>query len=117
MYLGFPQKEKYRVFVPHITHEEVAAAERDAGSYEKLAKKLLRIIFRDVLDRDPQSVCCTQSEGRTLLDQEYLKGIRCKFIVQLKNTSFIFVFCADHLRRRFPKKKEASYYSTLSISS
>ena len=87
---------KYRVFVPHITQEEVAAAEKDAGSYEKLVKNLLKIIFSDVFDRDPQSVCCTQSEGRTLLDQEYLKGIRCKFI---------FVFCADHLRRKFSKKK------------
>ena len=78
MYLGFPNKEKYRVYIPSITHEELASAEGDTGTYDKLAKRLLRIVFREEL-MNPHSVCCTPSEGRTLLNQEYLKGIRCKY--------------------------------------
>ena len=72
VYLGYPNRKKYRVFILHVSPEKLALVETETGSYERLAKKLLRLVFKDILETDPNSVCCTQSEGRTLLDQQYL---------------------------------------------
>ncbi len=52
-----------------------------AGDYESMAKKLFQLIFAKELDEKPNMICCTHSEGKELLDQEQLKGIRCKYNV------------------------------------
>ena len=43
-------------------------------------KKLFVLIFRDVLEEWPNSVCRTKSDGKEFLDQEYLHGILCRFV-------------------------------------
>ncbi len=49
-----------------------------AGDYESMAKKLFQLIFAKELDEKPKMICCTHSDGKQLLNQEHLKGIRCK---------------------------------------
>ena len=45
--------------------------------YNGLATDLLELLFkREMLT--PEDYCCTQSKGKTLLNQELLRGIRCK---------------------------------------
>ena len=74
------KKEKYRVKVSHITDKQVGDIEQSSGNAEQLVKKLFQLIFRDVLEQRPKSVCCTESDGKELLDQEYLHGIQCRFV-------------------------------------
>ncbi len=70
-------KEKFRVFVPGITYKQLEVAEM-AMDYHSMSKKLLQLIFAKELEEKPDKICCTYSEGKELLDQEVLKGIRCK---------------------------------------
>ena len=79
-YLGYANKEKYRVYAPNITASDVTRAEEGATDYATLGKKLLQVVFRNDLEERPHDICCTQSEGRELLDQQLLKGIRCELV-------------------------------------
>ena len=74
MYLGH-LKEKYGVFVPHLTSKQLE-------DVDPMAKKLFQTVFAEQLQY-PDKICCTHSEGKKLLDQELLKGIRCTFIVDI----------------------------------
>ncbi len=57
-----------------------------AGDYESMAKKLFQLTFAKELDEKPKMICCTHSDGKQLLNQEHLKGIRCKCLyVQFMN--------------------------------
>ena len=76
-YLGYANKEKYRVYAQSITASDVTRAEEGATDYATLGKKLLPVVD---LEERPHDICCTQSEGRELLDQQLLKGIRCELV-------------------------------------
>ena len=52
--------------------------ENDSNDDTDLARKLFTHIFQQVLNENPDSVYCTEVEGKQKLNQEYLKGIRCK---------------------------------------
>ena len=78
VYLGFPNKKRYRVYVSHVSPKALFDTEREARSYLGLAKKLHHLLFKEV-EEDPDHVCCTPSKGRRLLDQDLLNGIRCKY--------------------------------------
>ena len=67
VYLGFPNKKRYRVYVSHVSPKALFDTEREARS-----------LFKEV-EEDPDHVCCTPSKGRQLLDQDLLNGIRCKY--------------------------------------
>ena len=69
--------------VSHITDKQVGDIEQSSGNAEQLARKLFVLIFRDALEERPNSVCCTESDGKELLDQEYLHGIRCRFVYNI----------------------------------
>lgn len=71
VYLGYPHREKYRCWVADLTQVELDAA------YIDLGKKLLQLLFSQELS-EPDKYCCTKSDGKQLLDQLKLQGIRCK---------------------------------------
>ena len=77
VYLGYPTREKYRCWVADLTQVELDAAERSSTGYVDLGKKLLQLLFSRELS-EPDKYCCTKSEGKQLLDQLKLQGIRCK---------------------------------------
>ena len=77
IYLGYPNKEKYRVWITDLSQSDLSAAERSSTEYTDLGKKLLQLVFRRELN-EPDRFCCTKSEGKELLDQLKLQGIRCK---------------------------------------
>ena len=74
--MGFPKSSKYRVLVPTLTEERLRILESKAGNQHELAMLLLQELFAEELC-SPNRYCCTKSEGRELLKQEYLTGIRC----------------------------------------
>lgn len=77
-YLGYPQKEKHRVWCA-ISQERLEQLEKSAADYVSLAKLLLQAIFSKELEA-AERWCCTKSKGRQLLDQDQLRGIRCKYM-------------------------------------
>ena len=85
VYLGH-SRLKYRVFVPHVTAKQLQAAE--VGDYWQRAKKIFQLIFARELSERPDQVCCTHSEGKELLDQDLLKGIRCKCMYYIRILPF-----------------------------
>ena len=60
-----------------LTQTELDAAERSSTDYVDLGKKLLQLLFSQELS-EPDKYCCTKSDGKQLLDQLKLRGIRCK---------------------------------------
>ena len=77
-YIGF--KPNFTVWVP-ISSQKLQEIELAAEDETDLARKLFIIIFKEDLERRPNEICCTEAEGKELLNQQYLQGIRCKFIV------------------------------------
>ena len=62
MYLGFENKEKYRLWVG-VDPAEVKTAEDCSTDAESFSKKLFKILFHKELKR-PHQFCCTESEGK-----------------------------------------------------
>ncbi len=62
--------------MPGLTYKQLEIAET-AADYDSMAKKLFQLIFASKLEV-PDRICCTHSEGKQLLDQELLRGIRCE---------------------------------------
>jgi len=77
-YLGYHADSKYRVFVEGLDRQKLEEIENDSNDDTDLARKLFTHIFQQVLNENPDSVYCTEVEGKQKLNQEYLKGIRCK---------------------------------------
>ena len=77
-YIGF--KPNFTVWVP-ISSQKLQEIELAAEDETDLARKLFIIIFKEGLERRPNEICCTEAEGKELLNKQYLLGIRCKFIV------------------------------------
>lgn len=77
VYLGYPNREKYRYWVADLTQNELDTAERSSTDYIDLGKKLLHLLFSQELS-EPDKYCCTKSDGKQLLDQLKLQGMRCK---------------------------------------
>jgi len=80
-YLGYATREKFRVRVPHISDQQIYAAEKASGNAEQLAMKLFLLVFKGALEEKPSAICCTESKGKELLNQDYLRGIRCRFVL------------------------------------
>ena len=80
-YLGYTKKPKYRVWVPNLTETQLCNIESAASDPETLAMKLFQYIFKSELETlsKADDVCCTKSDGKRLLNQDYLRGIRCKY--------------------------------------
>lgn len=78
VFLGYPEKDKHRVWV-QCKKEDILAAESSAGDYNQLANALLDIVFKEEL-LTPDKYCCTSSKGKELLDEEKMRGIRSRFI-------------------------------------
>lgn len=78
-YLGYTKKSKYRVWVPNLTEVQLRIIESEASDPETLAMKLFQYIFKSELETKADDVCCTKSDGKRLLNQDYLRGIRCKY--------------------------------------
>ena len=77
VYLGYPNREKYRYWVADLTQNELDTAERSSTDYIDLGKKLLQLLFSQELS-EPDKYCCTRSDGKQLLNQLKLQGMRCK---------------------------------------
>jgi len=78
-YLGYENKLKYRVWIPHSL-QEIKHLECTTTDYKSLANKLFQLVCKTELNECPDSdVCCTYSDGENLIDQEKLRGIRCKY--------------------------------------
>ena len=82
VFLGYPNRDKYRVWVADLTQNELEAAERSCVDYIDLGKKLLQLLFNKELS-EPDNYCRTKSDGKQLLDQMKLKGMRCNVIAVL----------------------------------
>ena len=52
LYLGYPEKEKHRVWV-NCKKDDITAAEKSAADYGGLAVKLMDIVFKSEL-QDPE---------------------------------------------------------------
>ena len=78
-YLGYRGDTKYRVFVPGLNPRKVEEIENNSEDDADLARKLFRLVFEKELRKNPESVYCTEVDGKEQLNQEYLKGIRCKY--------------------------------------
>lgn len=79
-YLGYENKSKYRAWVPHSS-QEIKRLEDAATDYKALAISLFKLVFQSELSECPDDICCTHSDGRSLIDQEKLRGIRCKLVL------------------------------------
>jgi hypothetical protein len=47
VFLGYPEKDKHRVWV-QCRREDILAAESSAGDYNQLANALLDVVFKDL---------------------------------------------------------------------
>ena len=66
-YLGYRSDSKYRVFIPLNPRKvEEINSEDDAD----LARKLFRLVFRTELCEKPQSIYCTEVDGKEQLNHE-----------------------------------------------
>lgn len=60
-----------------VSYDDFVLADKQGGDYEVLATRLLELFFKTEL-LNPDDYCCTASKGKEMLDQERLRGIRCK---------------------------------------
>ena len=71
--------DNLKVWVPQLTKEKLREIELTNCEDEvSLAKGLFLNVFQEELATNSDLFCCTVAEGKQLLDQELLRGIRCK---------------------------------------
>ena len=60
---------------------QLKSIEGSCKSAVELAKKLFRFVFKNDLETRPDDICATSNrlDGRTLCDQDKLRGIRREF--------------------------------------
>jgi len=98
--------------VPQLQYKEVREIEDSSGDDLELAKKLFCMIFKEELRERPDKVCCTEAKDKVKLNQDYLKGIRCKLklwtigqllLLYIKVCVLQNGFCssADHIHYRY----------------
>ena len=84
VYIGMKNtrpSDNLKVWVPGLTKEKLKEIESaNCEDAIALAKGLFLQVFQDELANKPELVCCTTSDGKELLDQDLLIGIRCKCI-------------------------------------
>ena len=79
-YLGYRGDSKYRVFCAWTKiHGRSKKSKNNSEDDADLVRKLFRLVFEKELRENPESVYCTEVDGKEQLNQEYLKGIRCKY--------------------------------------
>ena len=81
VYFGYPKSPKYRVWIAEMNSTQLKSIEGSCKSAVELAKKLFRFVFKNDLETRPDDICATSNrlDGRTLCDQDKLRGIRCEF--------------------------------------
>ena len=77
-YLGLSNNPKYRVWVDTRTSQELKEAESKAEDDVDLACQLFTKIFQKELEEMPDSVYCTDVEGKEKLNEAYMNAIHCK---------------------------------------
>lgn len=88
VYLGYSKSPKFRVWVDCLDSTSLGSIEDGSHNHDDLAKKLFISIFKERLENDPENkiICITESksDGRELLSQKILSGIRCELLSLLK---------------------------------
>ena len=88
--------DNLKVWVPQLTKEKLREIELTNCEDEvSLAKGLFLNVFQEELATNPDLFCCTVAEGKQLLDQELLRGIRCKCPTRLN--SYLQVYLSSEL--------------------
>lgn len=64
--------------MPQLQFKVIRELEDSSGSDLELAKKLFCEIFKEQLRERLDQVCCIEAKDKVKLNQDYLKGIRCK---------------------------------------
>ena len=67
------------MWVPGVLLSDFNEVDKAGTDYSALATDLLELLFKKELCA-PDDYCCTISKGKTLLNQDLLRGIRCKFM-------------------------------------
>ena len=76
--MGYPNKEKHRVWIAGVSLSEFTEVDKFGTECKGLVTDLLELLFKSELLM-PEDYCCTQIKGKTLFNQELLRGIRRKF--------------------------------------
>ena len=88
--------DNLKVWVPQLSKEKLREIELTNCEDEmSLAKGLFLYVFQEELATDLDLFCCTVADGKQLLDQELLRGIRCKFPTQL--SGYLQVYLSPEL--------------------
>lgn len=85
----------FKIYVKGLSLKKVREVEQTAEDDVDLARKLFLLIFKQDLAERPHRVCCTDADGKELLNQTYLTAIRCKYSFGLAGTVRIPV-CLSH---------------------
>ena len=88
----------FKIYVKGLSLMKVREVEQTAEDDVDLARKLFILIFKQDLAERPHRVCCTEADGKELLNQTYLTAIRCKYSCGLAGTIRILL-CFSHLYR------------------
>jgi len=72
------------VWVPHLQPSALKVAEAKSKTPTELARALFVEIFKKELSERPDKVNCTETlDGKELLNQQFIRGIRCKYFVEV----------------------------------
>ena len=77
-YLGFPNKPECRVWVEGLLPQQLQEIEVNATDETDLARQLFVKMFSQQLEEKPNDIYCTEVDGKELLNQSWIRGIRCK---------------------------------------
>ena len=85
----------FKIYVKGLSLRKVREAEQTAEDDADLARKLFLLIFKQELAEKPHGVCCTEADGKELLNQTYLTAIRSKSSCSLAGSICILI-CLSH---------------------
>ena len=72
-----------------INPQKVEEIENSSEDDADLARELFRLVFKKELHENPGSVYCSKVDWKEQLNQEYLKGIRCKYACTAQSVSYL----------------------------
>jgi len=83
-YLNTAPHDQLMVWAPHLQPSALKVAEAKSKTPTELARALFVEIFKKELRERPDKVNCTETlDGKELLNQQFLWGIRCKYFVEV----------------------------------
>lgn len=80
------------MYVKGLPLKKVREAEQTAEDDADLSRKLFLLIFKQELAEKPHRICCTEADGKELLNQTYLTAICCKSSQSLAGTNLFIPF-------------------------